>query len=68
MLSPPGLENIHLLTLRKSYELRMEMEDLKGQRPISITLLVQSLRTTSLELVVSNIWELVSLTDFEMVG
>ncbi|KAF7654759.1 hypothetical protein LDENG_00065380 [Lucifuga dentata] len=27
-----GLENIHLLTLRKNYELRIEMEDSEGAK------------------------------------
>lgn len=27
-----GLENIHLLTLRKTYELRVEMEDFEGAK------------------------------------
>lgn len=32
MMSLPGLENIHLLTLRKTYELRVEMEDFEGAK------------------------------------
>lgn len=32
MMSVPGLETIHLLTLRKPYELRLEMEDFEGTK------------------------------------
>ena len=32
LLLLPGLENIYLLTLSKSYELRIEMEDFQGAK------------------------------------
>lgn len=32
LLTCPGLETIHLLTLRKNYELRVDMEDFDGMR------------------------------------
>lgn len=32
LCSPSGLENIHLLTQRKKYELRVDLEDFEGAK------------------------------------